>query len=66
MTRGQRNRFEGRKTFQTISIRSLEKNGTELVRVVAVNKGKRFIEFWSRKASEFSDKAFKKQSVVEF
>ena len=66
MTRGQRNRFENRKTFQTVGIRSFTKGDTELVRVVAIDNktGKLNIEFWTRKITQLADKAFKRQTVV--
>ena len=64
MTEGQKTRLMGRKTFQAISIRSFEKNGMEIVRVASMGKVGLVIEFWTRKVSELSDKAFKRQTVV--
>ena len=65
MTEGQYNRITGRKTYKTITVRTFTKHGVEFARVAAVNpKGILTIEFWSRKVSELSDKAFKRQTVV--
>ncbi len=64
MTREQRNRIENRTSVTTLTVRSFQKNDTELVRVVTVDKKKNVnIEFWVRKVTQLADKAFKRQTV---
>ena len=66
MTNEQRARFTGRKTFRTISISSRIQGGRELTRVVSVNTKTNVlsIEFWTRKLTELSPKAFKRQATA--
>lgn len=61
MTPEQRERFENRKGFETVSIRSFEKNGSEVVRVSSLNQSRALvIEVWARKTSQNAVKAFKR------